>query len=111
MLRESKRNNAAYRQEALACLGEFIGMRADSDLFAEVLEIIQPVIDDVLEESTEMDVDSTSGGLSSRPMYFHRHPWISRALTDCSTELSLAHALSSLLRSINPRLKKDKGGS
>ena len=68
MFRESKRNNAAYRQEALACLGEFIGMRADSDLFVEVLEIIRPVIDDALEESTEMDVDSTSGGLSSRPL-------------------------------------------
>ena len=43
-------------------------MRADSDLFVEVLEIIRPVIDDALEESTEMDVDSTSGGLSSRPL-------------------------------------------
>ena len=68
MIRESKRKNAGYRQEAFACLGEFVELRADQDLFAQILEIAEPVIADALAESNEMDVDSPSGGPSLKSM-------------------------------------------
>lgn len=68
MIRESKRNNAVYRQEALACLGDFVEARDDTDLFEQVLEVTQPVIINTLDDSTGMDVDSSSGGLSSKSM-------------------------------------------
>lgn len=68
MLRESRRNNVQYRQEALACLGEFVELRVNVDLFPEVLEISQPIVTDMLEESMEMDVDSPSDGPSSESM-------------------------------------------
>lgn len=68
MFRESKRHNMGYRQEALACLGDFIDLRVGIDLFAQVFEITQPVILDALDESSNMDVDSPSGGPSSQSM-------------------------------------------
>ena len=69
MLRESKRNNPDYRQEAIACLGEFVESRTDLDLFADVLEITRPVIVEAQDRSSEMDVDSPSGRTSSRYTY------------------------------------------
>lgn len=57
-----------FRQEALACLGNFIELRGGIDLFAQILEITEPVILDALDESSKMDVDSPSGGPSSNSM-------------------------------------------
>lgn len=68
MFRESKRYNVGYREEALACLGDFVELRVGIDLFAQILEITQPVILDALDESSKMDVDSPSGGPSSKSM-------------------------------------------
>ncbi len=68
MFRESKKHNTVYRQKALACLGDFIELRVGIDLFAQVFEITQPVILDALDESSKMDVDSPSGGPSSKSM-------------------------------------------
>lgn len=69
MIRESKRKNPVYRQEALATLGEFVELRASKDLFPHVLEITTPIITDALDESTEMDVDSVSRDISSQSLY------------------------------------------
>ncbi|KAL8830769.1 MAG: hypothetical protein Q9191_001246 [Dirinaria sp. TL-2023a] len=92
MVRESKRKNPQYRQEALASFSEFVELRATKDLFTPVLEIVKPAIKDALDESEEMDIDTSSRELSSKSI----------------TELTLAHALSALLRSINPKCRATK---
>jgi len=112
MLRESKRNNIDYRQEALACLGDFIELRVGIDLFTQILEITQPIILDALDESTKMDVDSPFGGPSSKSMQvIQTVKSSSSANVNFRSELTLAHALSSLLRSIDPKCRIDQGKS
>lgn len=87
VLRESKRNNPVFRQHALECLGDFVEMRETVDLFPQVLGVTKPIIEEMLSESDEMDVDSKSGGPSSKTV----------------TELTLANASTALLKSVNPR--------
>ena len=60
-----------YRQEALASLGNFVDSREDCNMYSQVLEITVPVIQACSDDSTEMDVDSTSGGSSSKLVYIH----------------------------------------
>lgn len=67
-MRESKRNNAVYRREALASLGDFVDLREDQDMYPLVLEIIEPVMQNWLDDPDHMDVDSPSGGPSSKSM-------------------------------------------
>ena len=92
MLRESKRNNPIFRQHALACLGEFAELRDTVDMFPQVLAVTKPIIEDMLNDSDEMDVDSQSGGPSSKTV----------------TELTLANASTALLQSINPGKRSGK---
>ena len=68
VVRESKRKDPQYRQEALASLDEFVELRADRDLFTHVLEITKPTIISAMDESAEMDIDSRSGDFSSKTM-------------------------------------------
>ena len=68
VIRESKRNNAVYRQEALSSLGDFAEWRKDRDLYSQVLEITEPLIEDWSDDTDNMDVDSASGGPSSKSM-------------------------------------------
>ena len=68
VIRESKRNNIIYRQEALASLGDFVDSREDYDMYPQVLEITEPVIRSCSDESSEMDVDAPAGGPSSKTM-------------------------------------------
>ncbi|KAL8795729.1 MAG: hypothetical protein Q9195_001780 [Heterodermia aff. obscurata] len=93
VIRESKRNNIIYRQEALASLADFVDLREDHDMYPQVLEITEPIIRAYADESSGMDVDSPSGGQSSSKL----------------VEVTLANALSALLRSINPKLRQDEG--
>ncbi len=110
MFRECKRNNIDFRQEALACLGDFVELRIGIDLFAQIFEITQPVILDALDESTKMDVDSPSGGPSSKSMQVIQIVTLSLSADEYfRRELTLAHALSSLLRSIDPKCRIDQG--
>ena len=87
LLRESKRNNPIFRHYALACLGEFVGLRETVNLFPQVLGVTKPIIEQILSDSDEMDVDSKSGGPSSKTI----------------TELTLANASTALLNSVKPR--------
>ncbi|KAL8687371.1 MAG: hypothetical protein Q9218_006438, partial [Villophora microphyllina] len=66
MLRESKRNNATYRPHALACLATYVELRDSIDLATEVYEITAPIIEESLAGPDEMDLDSRSGGPSSK---------------------------------------------
>ena len=91
VLRESKRNNPVFRQHALESLGDFVGLR-ETDMFAQVFGVTKPIIEEMLNDSDEMDIDSKSGGPSSKTV----------------RELTLANASTALLKSINPR---EKGGN
>lgn len=92
VLRESKRNNPVFRQHALECLGDFVELRETVDMFPQVLGVTKPVIEEMLSDSDEMDVDSKPGGPSSKTV----------------AELTLANALTALLKSINPRERSEK---
>ena len=92
ILRESKRNNATFRQDALECLGDFVELRETVDMFPQVLGVTKPIIEDMLSDSDEMDVDSKSGGPSSKIV----------------TELTLANASTALLKSVDPRKRSGK---
>ncbi|KAL9007007.1 MAG: hypothetical protein Q9188_000295 [Gyalolechia gomerana] len=66
MLRESKRNNQAYRPHALACLADYVEVRDAIDLATEVYEITAPIIEDSLAGPDEMDLDMQSETLTVR---------------------------------------------
>lgn len=86
VLRESKRNNPVFRQHALECLGDFVEVRETVDMFPQVLGVTKPIIEEMLSDSDEMDIDSKSGGPSSKTVM----------------ELTLANASTALLKSVNP---------
>ncbi|MCJ1401686.1 proteasome component M29 [Xylographa trunciseda] len=86
MLRESKRNNAQYRQHALACLGDFVESFKGVDWYELVHDITNPLIIELCDDGNNMDIDSPTGGPSSK----------------ITSERTLANALRTLLRSIDP---------
>jgi len=49
-IREAKRNNDTYRPHAFASLGEYSESRPDIDMFDEVCNIIQPILQDLTNE-------------------------------------------------------------
>ncbi|KAI9841460.1 MAG: proteasome component M29 [Sclerophora amabilis] len=65
ILRESKRNNPGYRQHALLYLGQFVESCPD-DMSQDVWDIVAPLVEEYLSSDAEMDVDSGSGGASSK---------------------------------------------
>ena len=87
MLRESRRNNVAYRQHALGCLADFINLRASVDMYEQVYAIAEPVIQELSSDTEDMDIDSVSGGPSSKTV----------------KELTITNALTSLFHSILPQ--------
>ena len=67
MIREAKRNDVEYRVHALSCLAEFCKLDEKEDHFPQVLQIVEPLmINDKDAESESMDVDSKTGGPSSK---------------------------------------------
>ena len=92
ILRESKRNNPVFRQHALECLGDFAELRDTVDMFPQVSAVVKPIIEEMLSDSDEMDVDSKSGGPSSKTV----------------REVTLANASTALLKSVNPRKRNGK---
>lgn len=56
VVREAKRQNAAYRPHAVKALAQVAEARRDIDMHATVMGVIKPLIDDDL-ESDPMDVD------------------------------------------------------
>ncbi len=89
IIREAKRNNPRYRQHALACLGDFVELQDTVDLFPQVYEIADPVIQDALGGSSEMEIDEPPGSQSSKSL----------------VEETLANAISTVLKSVNPNLR------
>ena len=92
ILRESKRNNPVFRQHALECLGDFVDLRDTVDMFPQIVGLTKAVIDEMLSDSDEMDIDSQSGGPSSKTV----------------RELTLANASTALLNSVKPGKKSEK---
>lgn len=58
IVRESKRNNATYRIHAFSGLGQFAQNFKSAFSFETVSSIVRPVIEEELEESSSMDIDS-----------------------------------------------------
>ncbi|KAL8703606.1 MAG: hypothetical protein Q9201_003205 [Fulgogasparrea decipioides] len=92
MLRESKRDNQAYRPHALSCLATYVELRDSIDLATEVYNITAPIIENSLARSDEMELDSQSGGPVSKTMI----------------EEILANAHAALLRSVNPHVQSSE---
>lgn len=86
VLRESKRNNPVFRQYTLEYLGDFVELRRDVDMYPQIYEVTGTILEETLGDSEEMDVDSKSGGPSSKTV----------------TEVTVANASRALLKSINP---------
>ena len=89
VLRESKRNNPAYRQHALGCLADFVEQRKSVDMYDQVYKITEPVIEELASDAEDMDVDSSTGGPSSKIV----------------KETTIANALAALIRSVNTHTK------
>ncbi len=87
VIRESKRNNPAFRQHSLECLGDFAELRDTVDMYPQVYGITKPVIEEILDKSDEMDIDSWTEGPSSKII----------------NEQTVTNAISALLKSINPQ--------
>lgn len=68
MIRECKRSNVSYRQHAFTLLGDFIAVFPSVNWFDQVLAISEPVIEASLDDTNDMDVESPSGGPSSKLM-------------------------------------------
>ena len=88
VLRESKRNNAVFRPHALEALSDFVTLRKETDMYPQTYATVQPLIESSLDDSEDMDVDSKSGGPSSKSI----------------TESTLANAAMALLNSLNPSI-------
>ncbi|KAH8693533.1 putative proteasome component [Talaromyces proteolyticus] len=88
MLREAKRNNAAYRSHALSALAAFAEARQDLYLLPEAISIVEPVVEDLTDsDGTKMEIDSDHSKTT-------RDDEILAACTDC------------LLRCVNPTFKE-----
>ena len=85
MFREAKRNNTEYRVHSLACLADFCKLDKDEDHFPQVLQIVEPLLENLEADPREMDVDSKTNGPSSRAV----------------AELIQTNAASALLAAIN----------
>lgn len=91
MFREAQRQNAAYRQHAVKCLGSFVAFRKNEDLYDQVWKVVAPILKELSGvEQDEMDVDSKSGGLSSKSI----------------GEATLSNTIAALLKAINPSVSK-----
>ena len=85
MVRESKRNNAVYREHAFACLADFVNIPHVGDMFDATFDLVAPVVEELLGgDPDDMDVDSKSGGHSSK----------------ARNEMTIAHGLSAILHAI-----------
>jgi proteasome component ECM29 len=56
-IREAKRNNEQYRVHAFKCLWRFAKAREDLDMLEDIVQIVKPYLDELLDED-KMDVDS-----------------------------------------------------
>jgi len=57
IVREAKRQNAAYRKHSVRCLGRICRARRDIDMSGVVFEIVEPILAEGA-EGERMDVDS-----------------------------------------------------
>ena len=93
MARESKRNNPAYREYALASLGDFVELRVDVDSYDEVRSIADPLVEELSGDSDDMDIDAVSGHSSSRSV----------------GAATLENSIRALLKGINPHQRSGEG--
>lgn len=68
MLREARRNSVSYRPHALSCLGDFVSLVDDLDLYEAAHDLVAPIIRELGTEDDQMDIDTKSGTASSGTM-------------------------------------------
>lgn len=63
IVRESKRQNAAYRPHAIKCLGVLAASRPDLELFESMCDVLEALFSDIVdvEHDDSMDVDHGEG--------------------------------------------------
>lgn len=85
-------------------------LQRTADLFSQVYSITEPIIIKALDTSDEMDVDSLSKDHSSKLLYtLQLYTGLILSLNFDRTEISLANALGTLLKSIQPPLQSEPG--
>jgi proteasome component ECM29 len=85
-IREAKRNNDAYRPHAFASLGEYSEIRSDIDIFDEVYNIINPILEELLsDDKMDMTDDATSGGKT------HESTTITASITALFRAVNIKH--------------------
>lgn len=85
-------------------------LQRTTDSFSQVYSITEPIITQALDTSDEMDVDSLSKDLSSKLLYtLQLYTGMNLSLTFDRTEINLANALGTLLKSIQPQLQSEPG--
>ncbi|KAJ9645236.1 proteasome component M29 [Coniosporium tulheliwenetii] len=86
IIREAKRQNAAYRQYTLGALGQVAAARTDMDMSETVMDIVEPVIEELTATNEDaMEVDGES-----------------KVKDDKVRDKTLAGAIESLCASANP---------
>ncbi|KAI9789652.1 MAG: proteasome component M29 [Candelina submexicana] len=85
VIRESKRRNVEYRRYALRDLGLFAEIRDDIDMYSDILDIVAPIMEDLLKDETEMDIGSEFGD----------------PLSGTTRDATVANAISALFLTIN----------
>lgn len=66
-MREAKRTNVTYRPHGLRALGGIAQARS-IDLMPEALKIVPPVIEECVDDSDPMEIDSGNGRDSADPL-------------------------------------------
>ncbi|KAI9759437.1 MAG: proteasome component M29 [Chaenotheca gracillima] len=107
VLRESRRNNPGYRQHALLCLGDFVESCGD-DMFQDVWETVEPIVDDFLTNDADMDVDSGGGGASSKTVQIMN---VANGIRSCSKAIGHAADLTRASADLIDLILKTKSGT
>ena len=109
VIRESRRNNAAYRQHAFDALADLPELFTSTYWYETVGSVVRPILEDFLDDSDKMDIDDNESKTSSSKnlcvacvatfpfcricradYYVHRH------------ELTIANGMRALLNSVTP---------
>ncbi|PKS06331.1 hypothetical protein jhhlp_007079 [Lomentospora prolificans] len=109
-LREAKRNNAGYKVHAYVCLWKFAKARKDLELLDDVIDIVQPALDEFEDEAEadKMDVDSKEDGEHAAALAENAFEAIVRGYNRRKMAEEPINSLSTILKTLKPYLKEAK---
>ena len=59
VIREVQRNNIVYRPHALKCMGSFVELRNDVDMYDQVLDIVSKIVKELSRREDDMDLSES----------------------------------------------------